>query len=301
MGETMVAISNISHTQVQPQDVEDQSVAKDIRVEVNKEQEISGEKDLIQPQKEFSKTHGVRIHGDVPEVYASGVADEGGLEESDLIRLSEDGDGSADGTDSVEDEGAEGGVAKSSIESLLVKTPTASVAELSFDVDLSNIEESKLPSTSDFSKVILDADNYPLDAKVFFTKLLLNCELLEKEGPYYIVYQRTSGGPTAANRHYVIALREVEMSDTKTKIEWYNIPESEARARYPQAMAKDAKAVYTPYNHGSWVYDKSGKTLTYNLDLDFGGSVPGVISNNIGGLLGAYPKHLLKTKFDIDA
>lgn len=169
-------------------------------------------------------------------------------------------------------------------------------------------DKRKTLTTEAFRKVILDASHYPLSATYIWVTVLEESKLIGKQGEYYIVYQRT-GTPS---RHYVIAMRVKEETADRVEIEWYLVKmkrdkQGNFTGPYSADLNKNREdadpdnsedAVYTPYNHGGWIYDRKAGKITYHLDSDTGGSVPGWMVKK--GALLAFPQELLKVKWKIE-
>ena len=154
-------------------------------------------------------------------------------------------------------------------------------------------------TTRDFVAAILDCDHYPLTASVMGVKALKTCRTLEKRPDGYIViYQLTGGNALVSSRHYVIAMKVVEESDGKARIDWDLVKHNGAGAQmtgpYAAALNANPDAVYTPYNTGGWVYDRPGGTISYRVQSDPGGTLPGWLVNQDAVM--AFPLDLLKTR-----
>lgn len=158
-------------------------------------------------------------------------------------------------------------------------------------------------STADFTAAILDCERYPMSASYMGVKALLECRTLEKRSDgYSVVYQRTGGNALVGSRQYVIALKVTEQSETRAKIEWdlvKHIGGNGAPFAGPYATALNAHtdAVYTPFNTGSWIYDKSAGTVSYSAQSDPGGTVPGWLVSQDAVM--AFPLELLKVRWGV--
>lgn len=181
----------------------------------------------------------------------------------------------------------------------LVTTPPQpdSVKRAVITIDLSDADPATLPTTEEFRDVILDANNYPMDAKYWGVKVLLDCRSLGVEEGYHMTYQRTAPPPGGSARHYVVALKTSEFSSSKVRVGWNSISETDAQASYASILAADPDAVYTPFNEGYWEYDQAAKTITYSLAVDSGGNIPNWLVKE--GALLAFPKKLLQDKWGI--
>ncbi|MBI4411006.1 MAG: hypothetical protein HY541_00795 [Deltaproteobacteria bacterium] len=196
--------------------------------------------------------------------------------------------------------GVTGGGAPVSLE--LQKTKTSGTVSISGSISI-GANADKI-STEDFRKVIFDANHYPLTAKVNGVSALTECTSLGTRDGYAIVYQRTGGlKPFVYPRHYVIAMKVKEQTDNKIVIEWYEVKHTVDAdgafvGPYASTLNQHTDHVYTPYNHGSWTYDKANGKITYSLDSDAGGSLPSwMVSKDT---LLAFPKELLKVKWGIE-
>lgn len=173
-------------------------------------------------------------------------------------------------------------------------------------------DKRKTLTTEDFRKVILDASHYPLSATFRFFKTLEASKLIGRQGDFYIVYQRTGGALGVSSRQYVIAMRVKEETADRVEIEWYLVKmqrdkQGNFTGPYSADLNKNREdaepdnsedAVYTPYNHGGWIYDRKAGKITYHLDSDTGGSLPGWMVSK--GALLAFPQELLKVKWKIE-
>jgi hypothetical protein len=158
-------------------------------------------------------------------------------------------------------------------------------------------------TTQDFAATILDCAKYPMTASYMGVKALLECKTLEKRGDgYTVVYQRTGGNALVGSRQYVLALKATELTDTKVKVEWDLVKhtgEPGAMAGpYAAALNAHADAVYTPYNTGGWVYDKTAGTITYYVQSDPGGTVPGWLVSQDAVM--AFPLELLEVRWGVE-
>lgn len=159
-------------------------------------------------------------------------------------------------------------------------------------------------STADFRGVILDANNYPMSATYMGVNTLEACKALGQNGDYTIVYQRTGAMWPVDPRQYVIAMNVKSETKDRVEIEWnlVRIP-TDNNGNYIGIYSADLNehkddAVYTPFNHGSWVYDRKLKKITYTLDSDTGGTLPDWMKTK--GAMMAFPTELLKVKWHIE-
>lgn len=180
----------------------------------------------------------------------------------------------------------------------LVKTGGASASTKGVVVGLG----SATVSVDDFEKVILDCASYPLTAKYAGVQALTECKPLGKADGYAVAYQRTGGNFLLSPRHYVIALRTIQKTDTSVVIEWWLVKHEGAAGAYSGPYASTLNAhpdhVYTPYNHGSWTLDLSARTVTYKASSDPGGSIPDAFVNT--DAISAFAKELLRVKWGVD-
>lgn len=157
-------------------------------------------------------------------------------------------------------------------------------------------------STADFVSAILDGSRYPKTASYMGVKALLDCTTLEKRSDgYTVVYQRTGGNSLVKSRHYVIALRVTQQTESQARIEWnlvkHDFDGSSFSGPYASALNGHLDAVYTPYNYGWWSYDKSSGSITYAVQSDAGGSIPSWMVSESAVM--AFPLELLKTRWGI--
>lgn len=157
-------------------------------------------------------------------------------------------------------------------------------------------------TTADFVKAILECEKYPMTASYMGVKALLECKTLERRSDgYTVIYQRTGGNALVSSRHYVIALRVVEQSDTKARIEWDLVKHGGSTGAFtgPYAATLNARtdAVYTPFNTGGWTYDKTAGTVSYWAQSDPGGTVPGWLVSQDAVM--AFPLELLKARWGV--
>ncbi|MFZ5477651.1 MAG: hypothetical protein ACOZNI_12815 [Myxococcota bacterium] len=157
-------------------------------------------------------------------------------------------------------------------------------------------------STKEFADVVLDCAKYPLTASYMGVKALLECKTLEKRGDgYTIVYQRTGGNALVSSRQYVLALRATELTDTKARVEWDLVKHTgepgSFTGPYAAALNAHADAVYTPSNTGGWVYDRTAGTITYYVQSDPGGTVPGWLVSQDAVM--AFPLELLEVRWGV--
>ncbi|MBU0505254.1 hypothetical protein KJ708_04600 [bacterium] len=173
------------------------------------------------------------------------------------------------------------------------------VKHVKIDFDLSEINNNKLPTIDQFIDVIFDGDSYPLDAKYMDADVLLDSYNLGLEQGYELIYERTAPPPGGKSRHFIMAMRVVQESDKRVRIDWHSLSEDYALDHFPAVFAADPEAIYTPYNHGSWTLDLGDKPkITYQFDVDPGGRVPlWMIPED---MLLAFPKKVLSANWGIE-
>ncbi len=180
----------------------------------------------------------------------------------------------------------------------LVKTASSAVSTKGVVVGLGAAQV----SLDEFEKVILDCSVYPLTAKYGGVPALTECKNLGRADGYSVAYQRTGGNFLLSPRHYVIALRTVQKTDTKVVIEWWLVKHTGTSGAFagPYASTLNAHAdhVYTPYNTGSWTLDLTARTVTYKAGSDPGGSIPESFVNT--DAVSAFAKELLRVKWGVD-
>lgn len=157
-------------------------------------------------------------------------------------------------------------------------------------------------TTQDFAATILDCAHYPLTATYMGVKALLECTTLEKRSDgRVIVHQRTGGNALVASRQYVLALKVTELTEQKVRIEWdlvrHVVTDGVYAGPYAAALNRHPDAVYTPYNTGGWVYDRSAGTITYYVTSDPGGTVPGWLVSESAVM--AFPLALLRARWGV--
>ncbi|MDP2310748.1 MAG: hypothetical protein Q8P18_32320 [Pseudomonadota bacterium] len=158
-------------------------------------------------------------------------------------------------------------------------------------------------TTAEFVAAILDCEHYPMSASYMGVKALLECRTLEKRSDgYTVVYQRTGGNALVGSRHYVIAIKVTEQSDTRARIEWDLVTHAGGGSTpfvgpYAATLNAQEDPVYTPFNTGSWLYDKAAGSVTYSAQSDPGGTVPGWLVSQDAVM--AFPLELLKVKWGV--
>ncbi len=157
-------------------------------------------------------------------------------------------------------------------------------------------------TTQAFVAAILDCDRYPLTASVLGVKALIQCKTLERRSDgTTVIYQLTGGNMMVSSRHYVIAMKVVEQSESKARIDWDLVKHGGSGGAmtgpYAAALNAHPDAVYTPYNTGGWVYDKVAGTIGYRVQSNPGGTVPGWLVSEDAVM--AFPLELLKSKWGV--
>lgn len=155
---------------------------------------------------------------------------------------------------------------------------------------------------ADFVATILDGAKYPKTASYMGVPALLDCKTLERRADgYTIVYQRTGGNSFLKSRQWVIAMKVTKQTETDATIEWTMVKHSfdgtTFTGPYASALQAHTDAVMTPYNHGSWKLNGAAKTITYTVESDPGGSVPGWLMSESAVM--AFPRELLKVRWGI--
>ncbi len=157
-------------------------------------------------------------------------------------------------------------------------------------------------STAAFVAAIMDCDHYPLGASVMGVKALIQCKTLEKrDDGYTVIYQLTGGNMLVSSREYVIAMKVVEQTADRARVEWDLVKHDGAPGAmtgpYASALNAHADAVYTPYNTGGWTYDKTAGTIAYKVTSNAGGTVPDWLVSQDAVM--AFPLELLKTRWGV--
>ena len=158
-------------------------------------------------------------------------------------------------------------------------------------------------STDAFVAAVMDGDHYPMTASYLGVKALLECRTLEKRSDgSVVVYQRTGGGMGVSSRHYVIALKVKQKTDTTAEVEWNLVKHTQSGKTFtgPFASALNAHpdAVWTAYNHGTWKYDRTKGTISYAAQSDPGGSVPDWLVSEKA--VTAFPLELMRVKWGVE-
>lgn len=182
----------------------------------------------------------------------------------------------------------------------LVSQKTASVGTVKATVDVSgaNID----PAV--FAKTLLDCANYPMTATYLNVPALTECTTLEggRGDGRSVIYQRTGAKWPVSERQYVIALKIDELSADKAVVSWGLVQHQRGEdgtfsGPWASTLNKHPDAVYTPYNTGSWTYDKTKGTVVYTATSDPGGSIPSAFVSESAAM--AFPKELLRVKFGV--
>lgn len=155
----------------------------------------------------------------------------------------------------------------------------------------------------EFVNAILDGNTYPKTATYMGVTALLECRTLGRVDGYTVVYQRTGGNSLASSRHYVIALKVTKQTDTTAEIQWWLVKHTvnaDGTFSGPYADTLNAnrdKAVYTPYNHGTWRLDNNTDSIYYAAESDPGGSIPSFLVTQDAVM--AFPLELMRVKWGI--
>lgn len=157
-------------------------------------------------------------------------------------------------------------------------------------------------STAAFVTAIMDCDHYPLGASVMGVKALQQCKTLEtRSDGYTVIYQLTGGNMLVSSREYVIAMKVVEQTADKARIQWDLVKHEGSPGTmtgpYASALNAHTDAVYTPYNTGGWTYDRPAGTISYTATSNPGGTVPDWLVTQDAVM--AFPLELLKTKWGV--
>jgi hypothetical protein len=174
------------------------------------------------------------------------------------------------------------------------------VKQTKIEFDLSAVNKKQLPTLDEFTDVIFDGDSYPLDAKYMDADVMQDSYNLGLEQGYELIYERTAAPPGGKTRHFIMAMRVVQESDQRVRIDWYSLGEDYAQDNFPEVFEADPEAIYAPYSHGSWTLNlgRSPK-ITYQFDFDPGGRVPlWMIPDD---MIFAFPKKVLLDNWGIEA
>lgn len=159
-------------------------------------------------------------------------------------------------------------------------------------------------TTEDFVAAVFDCDNYPLSAVFAGIRALDECRTLERRADgSTVIYQRTGGTILLSPRQCVVRLKPISFTDTRAEIQWdlvQHAEDAEHRFTGPFATVLNAhasEAVYTPYNTGGWIYDKSAGTVSYWTAIDPGGMQPDYMQTDAANQ--AFPMELLRARWGI--
>lgn len=155
-------------------------------------------------------------------------------------------------------------------------------------------------SPEDFIEGILDCDAYPTDATVFGVVALAGCRTLETRADgAHVVYQTTGASAITAPRHSVLALRVVEQSADRTRVEWDLVEHTEGAGGlsgpYAAAYAENPGAVITPVNYGGW--ELSGGMIRHWLAVRLGGRMPGALVSDAS--IAAFGRRLMAVRWGL--
>ena len=156
---------------------------------------------------------------------------------------------------------------------------------------------------SSFSAAVLDCDNYPLSAKYMGVQALVECKTLAKlaDGSA-VIYQRTGGNSLVSGRQWIVQVRVREQTETAIQIDWDLVQHEVSGGKvtggpFAGSASAHPDAVWTPYNTGSWRFDKPAQAVTYTVSSDPGGSLPGFMTTQ--GAVMAFPLELLKVRWGV--
>jgi hypothetical protein len=158
-------------------------------------------------------------------------------------------------------------------------------------------------STSAFAAAVLDCDNYPLSAKYMGVQALLECKTLAKlpDGSA-IIYQRTGGNSLVSGRQWIVQVRVREQTESVVKVDWDLVKHEVAGTKvtggpFAASAMAHPEAVWTPYNNGTWKFDRAASAVTYVVTSDPGGSLPSFMTTQAAVM--AFPLELLKVRWGV--
>lgn len=162
------------------------------------------------------------------------------------------------------------------------------------------------PTTESFIAAILDVDHYPLTASYMGVKAITSSTRLATLSDGTVVLHQITGGRLGIQpRQYVTALKVTTRSDTIAEVQWFLVKHTvnaDGTFSGPYADVLNAhreEAVYTPYTHGTWHYDRTAGTIRYSTESDAGGSLPGFLVTDAA--VTAFPKEMMKVRWGIVA
>jgi len=152
-----------------------------------------------------------------------------------------------------------------------------------------------------FVDAVLDADHYPMSASYLGVPAMVESRTLAHRGSYAVIYQRTGSSSLFRARHYVTAMKVTQLSADRGVVEWWLVRHAQVdgvwTGEFAQALQAHPDAVYTPYSHGSWDYNRAAHTLRYRVESDPGGSVPSWLVSDAAATV--FPKELLAVRFGV--
>lgn len=162
------------------------------------------------------------------------------------------------------------------------------------------------PTTDAFIAAILDVDHYPLTATYMGVKALSSTKKLATLADGTVVLHQVTGGNVLVRpRQYVTALKVVTRTDTVADVQWFLVKHTQNAdgtfsGPYAETLnAHREEAVYTPYTHGTWHYDRAAGTIRYSTESDAGGALPSwAVSESA---VTAFPKELMRVRWGIVA
>ena len=158
------------------------------------------------------------------------------------------------------------------------------------------------PTTESFITAILDVDHYPLTASYMGVKAITaSARLGTLSDGTVVLHQITGGNMLVHPRQYVTARQGMTRTDTVADVQLFLVkhtrtPDLTFPRPYADVLnAHREEAVYTPYTHGTWHYDRSAGTIRYSTESDAGGSLPSWAVSEAA--VTAFPKELMKVRW----
>ena len=160
------------------------------------------------------------------------------------------------------------------------------------------------PTTDAFIEASLDVDHYPLTASYMGVRAITASQRLATLSDGTVVLHQVTGGNLVVSpRQYVTALKETVHTETVAEVQWFLVKHTvnaDGSFSGPYAATLNAHrddAVYTPYSHGTWRYDRSAGTIKYSTESDPGGALPDFLVSK--DAVSACPKELLMVMWGI--
>lgn len=159
-----------------------------------------------------------------------------------------------------------------------------------------------ISTTSEFVETILDCKKWPMMASYVGVRSLEECTELDRHPDgSTLLYQRTGTAMGVASRHSVLRYYVAKLTDSMAEVRWdlvyHKLDEGRYQGPYSCTLEKHPEAVYTPYNAGTWIFDRRAGTVVYRIARDPGGSIPGFMETD--SAIMAFPKELLRTRWGI--